>query len=394
MGLFDMIFGKPNEKEQQKYNRTEFKLLNGYNASFSVYNGRLYDSTTVRSCIDAIARNGAKLNPKHVRATAGNFAALNKNLQRLVSEQPNELDNAYSFYYKVISLLYLNNNAYVFISRDASGVPVGLYPLEPHNVKLLEYRGDIYVQFKFSGGRTYTASLKDDVIMLKRFYCEGDLMGGNQEAITKTMSFKHILDEGIVNAIKTTANLRGYLKTTKTILKPEDIKKIRDQFVDDFVTNSDKSGIAGLDATTDFHPLNMSPVTATDGQIDKLSEEIKNYFGISDEIIQSNYTEEQWNAFYESTLEPIAVQMSLEFTNKLFSLRERQFGNKIVFESNRLQYASNNTKVMIARYLNNYLTMNEIREIFNLAPLEDGERILQDLNHIDSSIANEYQGGD
>lgn len=390
MGLFDIIFGRENEKQKA----VELRLLNDYRAVFSRFGGDIYDTAMIRTCIDTIARNAAKLSPKHVRSTDRGFETLNKTIQRLVSEQPNELDNAYSFYYKIVSQLFLYNNAYVFIARDPNGVPIGLYPVLPERTKLLEYQGNVYVEFQFSERRRYIASLRDDVILLKRFYCQNDILGEGQEAIIKAMSFRHVMQEGIVNAIKTTANLRGYLKTTKTMLKPEDVKRTRDQFVNDFVNNSDGTGIAGLDATTDFKELNLNPVTASDGQVEYINAEIKNYFGLCDEIIQSKYTEDEWNAFYESVLEPIAVQMSLEFTNKLFTLRERQFGNKIIFESNRLQYASNTTKVQIARYLNNYLTMNEIREIFNLAPLEDGSRILQDLNHINADIADEYQGGE
>ena len=389
MGLFDMIFGRENEKQKA----VELRLLNDYRAVFSRFGGDIYDTAMIRTCIDTIARNAAKLSPKHIRSSARGFETLNKTIQRLVSEQPNEIDNAYSFYYKIVSQLMLYNNAYVYIARDPNGLPIGLYPILPEKTKLLEYNGDIYVEFNFSAGKHYIASLRDDVILLKRFYCQGDILGDNQDAIVKAMSFRHVMQEGIINAIKTTANLKGYLKTTKTMLKPEDVKRTRDQFVSDFINNSDGTGIAGLDATTDFQPLKMDPVTASDGQVEYINAEIKNYFGLCDEIIQSKYTEDEWNAFYESVLEPIAVQMSLEFSNKLFTLRERQFGNKIIFESNRLQYASNTTKVQIARYLNNYLTMNEIREIFNLAPIEGGDKILQDLNHINADIADDYQGG-
>lgn len=390
--LFGKIFGTEKNKVLKSEKVT---MVDGYSAIWTRFDDRLYNTTDVRVCIDTIARNGAKLNPKHVRATSRGIENRTENLQRLIAEQPNELDNAYSFYYKVISQLYLHNNSFIYISRDANGVPVGLYPLnsDKRKIKVLEYMGDIYIQFSFKDQRVYTASLKDDVILLKRFYCEGNVLGDNNDALIKVMSLKHIVKEGIINAIKTTASLKGYLKTTKAMLKPEDTKRIRDEFVNDFIHNDDGTGIAGLDATTDFTPINMSPVTATDSQMKMIADEIKNYFGLSDEILQSKYTEDQWNAFYESVLEPIAVQMSLEFTNKLFTLRERQFGNRIVFESNRLQYASNTTKVNIARYLNNYLTINEIREILNLAPIEDGDRILQSLNYIDSSIANDYQGG-
>ena len=171
---------------------------------------------------------------------------------------------------------------------------------------------------------------------------------------------------------------------------------MRKKFIKDFIDNADGSGIGGLDATTEFKEVNLNPTIASDKQIETIDNKILNYFGVNNSIIQSKYSEDEWNAFYESVIEPIAIQMSLEFTNKLFTIYERQHGNKIVFTSNRLQYASNNTKINIARYMNNYMTIDEIREIHNLPPLPNGEgqKVLQDLNHIDGSKANEYQIGE
>ena len=392
MSLFEKIFGA----RQQKIVGTELELLNNYNAVFTRYDRDLYKTQEIRACIDAIARNGAKLNPKHIRATDREYVQLNRNIARLLSQQPNEIDNAYSFYYKIISLLYLNNNSYVYIARDVDGVPVGLYPLNPRKTKLLEYQGEIFIEFYFDR-RRYVASLKDDIIHLKRYYCEDDVFGSSNEPIMKTMSLQHIIREGLINAIKTTANIKGILKTTKAMLKPEDIKATRDQFVKDFITDGgNKHGIAGLDATTDFQTVSLNPVTATSDQVKEINTEILNSFGISQEILQSNYDEDKWNAFYQSVLEPLAVQMGLEFTVKLFTLTERFHGNKIVFEASRLEYASNKTKIDIARYLNNYLTIDEIRSIFNLEPLPNGEGKvrLQDLNHISSDLEEDYQGGE
>ena len=165
------------------------------------------------------------------------------------------------------------------------------------------------------------------------------------------------------------------------MLKPEDVKKMRDQFVEDFVEHADKSGIGGLDATTTFTPVKVEPTVASQDQIKSFDEKITSYFGINENIIQSKYSEDEWNAFYESVLEPIGLQMSLEFTNKLFTPTERFFGNEIVFESNRLQYASNKTKIELLRYANNIMTINELREVFNLTPIENGDAILIDQNH-------------
>lgn len=389
--LFSKIFGS---KKSVNYN-TRLELLNGYQATFTSFNGKLYDSSQIRTCIDAIARNAAKLNPKHIRSTDKNYQTLNDTLIRLLRERPNELMNAYDFYYKIVSLLYLNNNVFVYILRDENEVPIGLYPINANSYELLEYKNEVFIKFSFNKSKFYTASLKDDVIHLKRFFCEHDILGGNSTPITKTMSFKHVIQEGVINSIKTTQGIKGILKTTKAMLKPEDIKATRDQFVKDFLEGGDNTGIAGLDATTDFKSVDINPRTASDEQVTEVNEEIRNYFGVSKEIIQSNYSEQQWNAFYESVLEPIGIQMGLEFTNKIFTYGERIHGNKIVFEANRLQYASNSSKIAIAEKLNNYFMIDEIREIFNMAPLPNGEgqKVMQDLNHIDNSIANEYQVG-
>jgi hypothetical protein len=173
------------------------------------------------------------------------------------------------------------------------------------------------------------------------------------------------------------------------MLKPEDVKKMRDQFVEDFIDKGDKKGIGGLDATTEFIPVHITPTTASDAQIKEIDDKVLSYFGINKDILQSSYSEDQWNAFYESILEPIGLQMSLEFTNKIFTPTQKYFGNEIIFESNRLQYASNATKISLIRYASNIMTINEQREVFNLAPIEGGDIFLIDQNH----ETNENIGG-
>lgn len=388
--LFSRIF----KTEKGTSYGTIMRLLNGYQAQFTNYDGDIYENIDVVACIDAIARNGAKLCPKHIQNSSEGLKNRDDNLQRLLSEQPNELQNAYDFYYYIITELLKENDAFVYVSRDSNFKPLGFYPLHAGNYSFLEYKSEVYIQFQFGNGMKHTCNLKD-VIHLKRMTSKDILIGGSKQSIVKALSIKHIIDEGIVNAIKTTQSIRGVLKSTKAILKAEDVKKMRDNFVTDFVNNADGSGIGGLDATTDFKEINLNPTTATDAQVNSFDKKVYNYFGVSEEIIQSKYTEDQWNAFYESVLEPIAIQMGLEFTNKIFTLGERNHKNKIIFTSNRLQYASNSTKINIARYMSNYMMIDEIREIHNLPPLPNGEgqKVLQDLNHIDSSKANEYQVG-
>ena len=391
--LFSRIFG--NDKSDIKPTATEVQILDGDKAVFTTYKGDFHNDTDVRSCVDAIARNAAKMHPRHIRNYNGILENRKDNLYKLLAKKPNELQNAYRFYYQIVTNLELYNDSFVYIQRDENLKVTGLYPLDFDESKLYEFNDKLWIKFKFGRSKERFVPY-DDCIHLTRFTSKDGLFGGNTLPIIKVLSMKHILDEGIINAIKTTQSIKGVLKSTKAMLKPEDVKKMRDQFVEDFINKGDKSGIGGLDATTEFTPVKIEPTTASDSQVKVIDSKILSYFGINENIIQSKYSEDEWNAFYESVLEPIGLQMSLEFSNKLFTPTEKNFGNEILFESNRLQYASNKTKIELIRYCGNILTYNEQREIFNLAPVEGGDVFMIDQNHeINENIGggtNEEQG--
>ena len=393
--LLGRIFG--SEKNTTAPTTSEqVEILEGTKATFTPYKGDFHEDPDVLACVDTIARNGAKMHPRHIRnyfskeENREKLETVKGNLYKLLAKQPNEIQNAYKFYYQVITDLELYNNSLVYIQRDENLKVVGLYPLEFSEIKLYEYKDEIWVKFKFGRSKERFVPYSR-CIHLTRFVGKDGLFGGSSQPIIKVLDIKHVLDEGIVNAIKTTQSIKGILKSTKAMLKPEDVKKMRDQFVNDFIDyHRNKAGIGGLDATTDFTPVKIEPQTATEGQIKMFDEKVLKYFGINENIIESKYSEDEWNAFYESVLEPIGLQMSLEFSNKIFTPTEKNFGNEILFESNRLQYASNKTKIELVRYASNIMTINEQREVFNLAPIENGNVFMIDQNH----TINEEVGGE
>ena len=396
--LFKRIF--KSEGDNKPSTITSVKFLDGNDAKFTTYDGDIINDPDVRACIDAIARNGAKMHPRHIRNSNGNFEDLKDDIYRLLAKQPNELQNAYQFYYQVISNLFLNNDSIIYIEKDLKkNVVTALYPLQYFEEKLYEYydkkqdKTILFLKFKFGNGKERYVPYSR-CIHLTRFATKEGVFGGSKTPIVKTLSMKHIMDEGIINAIKTTASIKGLLKSTKALLKPSDVKAMRDKFIENFMDADNKTGIGALDATTEFIPVKIEPTTANDTQIKEISDKVLSYFGVNTNILQSKYSEDEWNAFYESVLEPIGLQMSLEFTNKLFTPRELDFGNEIVYESNRLQYASNATKINLLRYANNIMTLNELREVFNLAPREGGDVILIDQNHsvMDEEGGNQNEG--
>lgn len=388
--LFEMIFGG-RKKEPQ--NITYLELLNTLIATFTPFGGEAYSSDIVRAAVDAIARNAAKLKPKHIRRVNGQIFLVDSDIQRLLSLRPNPYMDAFTFYYRVVTHLFLTNNSFVYIDTDDTGTIRAFYPVNYSNIELLESNGEIFVKFNFLSGKKVVLPYTN-LIHLRRHFYKHDFYGeSNNDALLPTLELINTTNQGIINAIKSSANLRGLLKFSQAMLKPEDIKRERDRFVTEYMDITNNGGVAALDAKADYIPLNNDPKIVDKDTMEHIKQAVYSYFGVSEAIVQSKYTEDEWNAFYESTIEPLAIQMSLEFTSKIFTEREIGFGNEIIFESNRLQYASNKTKTnMIATLMPlGILTINEAREILNLAPVEGGDKRLISLNYVNAQYQDAYQ---
>ena len=391
--LFGMIFG--NKKQTQSITQTQLQMLNSYNAQFTTLNNNTYESKVARQCIDRIATHCAKLIPKHIKSSIGN--QINGDINFLLQNQPNPIMTKFDFIYKTISMLYTDSNAFVYIAKDKDGMITGFYPILALNYDLLQdTAGTIYLQFKFVNGQVYTIPYLE-LIHLRLFYNKHDIFGTNNKVLKTDLETAHTASEGIKNAIKTSNNLKGILKYTSSMLKEKDLKESKDNFVKDFLSLENESGIAAVDGKAEFQEVNLKPITLDKEQLEQVNYNIFDYFGISEKIVRNNFNAVEWNAFFEGVVEPRAIQMSDSFTNKIFSQKARKDGHRIAFTTNRLQYASLDQKINLIKVAGAYglLTKDDGREILDMTPLggEEGKKILQSLNNIDSSIANSYQGG-
>lgn len=390
--LLNMIFG--NKKQTNAVTKTEMQLLSGYDAKFTTISSNIYDSKVSRQCIDRIATHCAKLIPKHIQGSIGNN--IKGEINFLLQNEPNPIMNTYDFIYRTISMLYTDSNAFVYIAKDKQGFITGFYPVLALNYSLLQDQSNkMYLQFNFVNGKTYTLPYLE-LIHLRLFYNKNDIFGTNNKVLFTDLESAHTASEGIKNAIKTSNNLKGIIKYD-AVLKEKDIKASKDAFVRDFLNLENESGIAALDGKGDFKEINLKPITLDKEQLERVNYNIFDYFGISEKIVNNSYNSTEWNAFFEGVIEPRAIQMSGAFTNKIFSYQARKDGHKIIFTANRLQYASLDSKINLIKVAGAYglLTKDDGREILDMAPLggEEGKKILQSLNNIDSSIANDYQGG-
>ena len=176
-------------------------------------------------------------------------------------------------------------------------------------------------------------------------------------------------------------------------MSPEKLKEEKSAFIKDYLQISNDGGIVALDQKAEYIPIENKPVILTADQTQEVKSKIYDYLGITENIVNSSYTEDEFAAFYESVIEPFAVSLGMEFTSKVFTDREQAFGNAIIFEAGRLQFTSNATKVNLIKEIMplGLLTVNQALEILNLPSVEDGDKRLQTLNVIDSAQAAEYQ---
>ena len=395
--LFNTIFGKKSDKQQNKnVTQTQFQLLSGWNTQFSTLPEGTYNSKVARQVIDRIATHCAKLVPKHIQGNITNN--IKGDINFLLSNQPNPLMNTFDFIYRIISLLYTDCNAFVYIAKDKTGFITGFYPVLATTYELLQGAdGTMYLQFDFVNGQTYTIPYLE-LIHLRLFYNRNDVFGMSNRVLKTDLDTAHTSSEGIKKAIETTSNLKGILQYENSMLKNKDLVKTKDDFVKDFLNMDNEGGIAALDAKAKFQEVNLKPITLDNEQLKQVNYNIFDYFGISEKIVDNSFTEEEWNAFYEGIIEARAIQMSYAFTNKIFKRQSIKDGHRIVFTANRLQYSTLTNKISLIKEAGalGLLTKDEAREIIELPQLggEEGSKILQSLNYVDNKIANQYQGGE
>ena len=370
--IFNTIFG--NKKDEETVTKTQLEMLNSYNPYFSTASENIYDSKVARTCIDRIATHCAKLIPRHIQNNMGRL--IDGDINYLLQHRPNPIMNTYDFIYKTISMLYTDSNAFVFIQKNDRGLIEAFYPVLAVSYDLLQSQDNkMYLQFQFINGKTYTIPYLD-LIHLRLFYNKHDIYGTSNRILRTDLETALTTSEGIKNAIRTSNNLKGILKFTNTMLKPKDIKENKDAFVKDFLSMENTSGIASLDAKAEFEPLNLKPITLDKAQMEQVNYNIYDYFGISENVVRNHFTDDEWNAFYEGVIEPRAIQMSYEFTNKIFSDEAIRNGHKIVFTANRLQYQSLEKKIKLLQQTLPYgiWSKDQVLEILDLPPIRRRRR--------------------
>ena len=367
MGLLEKLF--PRRKDADKV-EGYFKTLTAYNPVFTTFEGGVYEVMQTRAAIHAFATHISKLKPEIV-------GSRNEKLARILSHRPNPYMNTSQFLYRTATIYAATNNAFIvpLYGPDYQTI-TGYYPLCPERVEIVQVQGKPYLRYMFANGQRAAVELENAGVLTQMQF-KNDFFGdSNAGIIDPTLKLIDIQNQGIVQAVKNGATLRFIAKLAQT-LKDSTIREERARLREENLAAENTGGIFLVDAKySDVKQIDSKAFVVDAEQMKIINENVYNYFGVNEYILQNKFNEEQFNAWYEGKLEPFIVQLGLALTNMTFSDHEIAFGNEIMFSANRLQYASTNAKLQVSQQLfdRGILSQNDVCDIWQLPHIEGGDK--------------------
>ena len=365
MGLFDSIF-RPNREQQNAVRSEFFKTLTPYKPVFHSWQGSIYESELIRAAIYARARHISKLKFSATgSAKIGLVAKLNQG--------PNQWQTWPQFLARTSTILDIHNTAFIVPVKDASLNTIGFYPVLPTRCEVVSYKDEPWLRYEFQKGQMAAVRLSECVVLTQHQY-KRDFFGESNYALEPTVKMIDLNKQGIEEAIKNGATFRFWAKMSNFTMD-EDLKKEAARF-GSLAFSGDSDGMLLFPNTySDIHQYDNKPFTVDDKQMDQIQKNVYNYFGVNEDVLQNKAYGDSWSAFYEGCVEVFAVALSDGLTKAMYSERERATGNEVLFTSNRLQYMSNADKLQVAAQLTDrgIFSINEAREVFNLAPVDGGD---------------------
>lgn len=356
----------PGGEKAMEQIRDKFNIFTGYSPQFTSYDGGIYEMAMTRAAVDAFARHCSKLKPEVLGSNNGK-------LKRLIQFRPNPWQTSSQFLYQVATIYMANNNVLILPILSLTGEVTGYRAVSPESMDVVSVKGEeLYIVFSMDGKKMAIPYAQAG--LLTRHQYKDAFLGENNHTLKPTLDLIHTQDEGIIEGIKTGATVRFAAKLSET-LKDKTVKEARDRFVEDNLRMNNGGLVLYDQKFQDFRQLESKPVWIDDKQSKLIKDNVYDYFGINEAVMQNNFTEDQYNAFYEGLIEPFALQLGQVQTNMTFSDKELSYGNEIMYSANRLQYASNTTKLNISSSMldRGVLSRNEVREIWQMPRVEGGD---------------------
>lgn len=402
IGILNYLKGIKKSVQNMKY----AKMMNGNTPVFSRFGNDIYASDIVQNAISIICNDMSKLCPKHIRIDPNNEmqTVVNDELNRLLKFGPNPLMTTSDFISKIVFQYEYNKNAFIYPTYEK--IPLennkykrhytGLWPLNPTNVEFLEdTTGKLFIRFYFADGEPYTLPY-EDIIHWRKDYTLNDFMGGdedgkpNNKGLLKLLNANDTILQGIEIGVKSSFTIKGILKIN-TMLDDEKQEEERKRF--EIKMKNAENGILPIDNKSDYIPLSIDPKFIDKDTMEFIDNRILANYGVSRPIFNGDFTEEQYQAYYEKKLEPMVISLGRAFTKALFTQRQLEIGHEIIYYQQGLMYMNTTNKINAVDILTRIgtLTDNQVLNAFGYPPFEGGNIRKQSLNYINRDIADQYQ---
>ena len=362
MGLIDRLFGRP---KAAGVSDTRFETITAYTPAFSSWGGQIYESELVRAAVDARARHVAKLQYT-MKGTA------RQKLYTATKTEPNPWYTWPQFLERCSNIYDIQNNLFIVPVLDRTGDVTGYFPVLPSTCEVVQRGGVPYLKYSFMNGEKRAMELSRCAVITKH-QLQDDFFGEKNTALDATMKLVTMVNQGIMEGVKNSATYR-FMAQLNSKAFDEDLRKERERFD----RNNFQSGGGGLllfgNQMQNIQQLRQDGFKVDADQQKLIRENVCNYFGVPESVIRNEATGDVLDGFFNGSIEPFAIKMSTALTRIVFTERERNNGNEILFTANRLQYMNVASKISMAQQLGDrgVLTIDEIRELFNYAPLPGG----------------------
>lgn len=366
MGLFEKIFPKKN---RNPIGSSRWETLTAYKAAFTTWRGEIYEFDLVRSAIDCLARNTAKLKTEMT-------GSAKRELRTVLKTQPNPYQTWYQFLYRTRTIWEMQNNAIIVPILDDYDRVAGLFPVLPSECEVVEYKGTEYLRGRFYGNKYAAIELYRCGVVTKHQY-KDDIFGERNTALNNTFDLLDMNRQAIKEAIKNASTFR-FMGQMDNFAQDADIAAERRRIKEANLGDKDGFLLLFSNLVKDIKQIDVKPYSIDDKQLTLINGNVEKYFGVSVEAIKNELTGDKAAAFYEGAIEPFAIQLSEVITRMLFTQTERNIGNAFYLTANRIQFMTNSDKLNYTSQMadRGLATINELREVWSLAPVEGGDRLV------------------
>lgn len=387
MGFFDRFKRKPEAEARERNQGKSIPItINCWN--YRRFHGELLDIDAVVACIDALARNLAKMRLTAIRQVKDAVAVTETTSDvARVLKKPNKYMTQYDFIYKVAALYFASNNVFIWPEYE-DGKLIALWPINYTRFKLYEKDGIKVARFELHHNHYYTVPYSD-LIHLRNHFFNDEIYGDENSPFSPIAELMNAQNQGIIEGIKSSALIRGLL-IAAGVMKEDDIKKARERFIEENLDAKNNGGVMIIDGKFDYKNIESKPYIIDADTRNQTRQSTFDYFGVNEDFVQNKFTSEKYESVYEGKLEPFAIMFTDALTAFLFTERELGFGNEVYANMNKVKYQSTNSVVNIisaTRELGLF-TRDEYREMLGYEPLgpeRGGDEIMIATNNYESN---------